>query len=150
MVIGANGQLGRCIKDAVSEENTVEYLFTTRDMLSITNKDALKAFFSKHTFQYCINTAAYTNVEQAEKEKEAAFAINAEGVKNLAETCAEYNTTLIHISTDYVFDGKKGTPYNEEDTVNPINVYGASKLKGEQHVQEICKKYFIINAFRQQ
>jgi len=83
-------------------------------------------------------------VEKAESEEDTAFATNAIGAKNLAEACAENSITLIHISTDYVFDGEKRTPYLENDPTNPINNYGASKLKGEAYIQEICSAYFII------
>src|SRR5690606_20755647 len=109
----------------------------------ITNKNSLRNFFNKNSFSHCINTAAYTNVEKAESESESAFGINAEAVKTIAEICKEYNVVLLHISTDYVFDGKKKSPYLETDITNPINVYGASKLKGEEYIQQICDKYFI-------
>lgn len=144
LVTGANGQLGRCIKDASAEFSDLEFVYISKEELDIENEDLLKDFFSKNAFDYCINTAAYTNVEKAESEPEKAFAINAEAVKNIAEVCNENEVVLLHISTDYVFDGKKKSPYLETDTTNPINVYGASKLKGEEYIQEICKKYFIF------
>lgn len=144
LVTGANGQLGRCIKDASRDFPEFSFLFASREELDLENSDYLAEVFAKNDFDYCINTAAYTNVEKAESEPEKAFAINAEAVKNLAILCKENNVTLIQISTDYVFDGKKTSPYTEEDKTNPINVYGASKLKGEQYVQEICNKYFIL------
>ncbi len=146
LVTGANGQLGRCIKDAVADFPDFEFVFVSKEELDIENVDLLKEFFIKNHFSHCINTAAYTNVEKAESEKEKAFAINAEAVKNLATTCKEKGVVLLHISTDYVFDGKKGSPYLETDTTNPINVYGASKLKGEQYIQEICDKFFIFRS----
>jgi len=144
LVTGAKGQLGKCIKDAAKNLPELEFLFAPRSKLDIENPAAIAKLFSKNNYNYCINTAAYTNVEKAEREPEKAFNINAEGVKNLASICNQNKTTLIQISTDYVFDGKKTTPYTEEDATNPINVYGASKLKGEQYVQEICENYFII------
>ncbi len=144
LVTGANGQLGRCIKDASVNFPKLNFLFVSREDLDIENKEAVSEIFSKNQFDYCINTAAYTNVEKAESEQEKAFQINAEAVKTVALICNQSNTTLIQISTDYVFDGKKTTPYTEEDTTSPINVYGASKLKGEQYIQEICNNYFII------
>lgn len=144
LVTGANGQLGRCIKDAAAKFPDLEFVFVSKEELDIKNADLLKDFFKKNSFTHCINTAAYTNVEKAESEKETAFAINAEAVKLLATVCKENNVTLLQISTDYVFDGKKKSPYLETDTTNPINVYGASKLKGEQYIQEICEKYFIL------
>lgn len=144
LVTGANGQLGRCIQDASKNQAGLQFVFATKEGLDITEVDSIKAYFSKQGFDYCINTAAYTNVDQAEKETEAAFQINAEGAKNLADICAENDTTLIHISTDYVFDGEKESPYVETDATNPINVYGASKLKGEQFIRGICKKYYVL------
>ncbi|MDP2686901.1 MAG: dTDP-4-dehydrorhamnose reductase [Aequorivita sp.] len=144
LVTGANGQLGRCIKDAAPDFPEFEFIFVSKEELDIENETSLKDFFSKNSFSHCINTAAYTNVEKAESEPESAFRINAEAVKSLAETCKENDVVLLHVSTDYVFDGKKGLPYLETDTTNPINVYGASKLKGEEYIQQTCDKYFIF------
>jgi len=143
LVTGANGQLGLTFKDAKHAANET-YVFVDKEALDITNKAALHAFFSKYNFKYCINCAAYTNVEQAETDSEIAFLINAEGAKYLAEVCSEFNTTLIHISTDYVFNGNKKSPYVETDSTEPINVYGASKLLGEQYVEEVLSNHFII------
>lgn len=144
LVTGANGQLGRCIKDAAANFPDLGFVFVSKEKLDIENADSLTDFFRKNNFSHCINTAAYTAVEKAESEKEKAFAINAEAVRNLASTCRENDIVLLHISTDYVFDGKKKSPYIETDFTNPINVYGASKLKGEQYIQEICDKFFIL------
>ncbi len=144
LVTGANGQLARCIKDASAKFPDLHFGFVSKEALDIENADLLRKFFKKNKFDYCINTAAYTNVEKAETEPERAFAINAEAVKNIAEICNQNEVILLHISTDYVFDGKKQSPYFETDSTNPINVYGASKLKGEEYIQEICKKYFIF------
>tara|TARA_R110002020_G_scaffold133702_15_gene298356 strand:+ start:273 stop:1136 length:864 start_codon:yes stop_codon:yes gene_type:complete len=144
LVTGANGQLGRCIKNAAASFPDLQFVFVSKEELDIENSDLLLDFFSKNSFTHCINTAAYTNVENAESEPKKAFAINAEAVKNLATVCKENNVALLHVSTDYVFDGKKKSPYLETDTTNPINVYGASKLKGEKNIKEICTKYFIF------
>lgn len=144
LVTGANGQLGRCIKDASGQYPQFEFTFTERDQLNIDEAHSVKQFFQKNNFDYCINTAAYTNVEKAESEKDAAFQTNAEGVKNLAKACSMHHTVLLHVSTDYVFDGTKDTPYLETDPTNPINVYGASKLEGERHIRELCEAYFIF------
>ena len=144
LVTGANGQLGKCIKDAAQQYPELDFYFVDRSLLNIDEVDSVKYFFKNHEFDYCINTAAYTNVEKAESEEAAAFLSNAEGVKHLAEACSKSDTILIHVSTDYVFDGKKGTPYLESDPVNPLSVYGASKLKGEEYIQKICDKYFIF------
>ena len=144
LVTGAKGQLGKCIKDAAANYPEFDFLFATRELLNIESEKSISNVFKNKRFDYCINAAAYTNVEKAESDEENAFLTNTEGVKQLAKHCNKNNTTLIQISTDYVFDGKKGIPYNEEDSTNPLNVYGASKLKGEQYVQEICQAYYIL------
>ncbi len=144
LVTGANGQLGKCIKDASLKFSDFEFIFKTKEELNIVNEESVKDYFNKNIFDYCINTAAYTNVEKAESDPDSAFLVNAEAVKNIALACKSQNIVLIHISTDYVFDGEKETPYTEEDKTNPINVYGASKLKGEQYIQEIVTDYFIF------
>ncbi|MBT8262777.1 MAG: dTDP-4-dehydrorhamnose reductase [Bacteroidia bacterium] len=144
LVTGANGQLAKCIKDAANNYSGMELHFVTRKELDISNAAAVSVWFENKSFDYCINTAAYTNVEKAESEKDAAFATNAEGVKNVANACKKYGITLIHISTDYVFDGNKTSPYSEEDKTNPINVYGASKLKGEENITASGCKHLIM------
>ena len=145
LVTGTNGQLAKTLqKRYKNNEDNIKFTFVTKKELDITDTQWVQKYFSNNTFDYCINCAAYTNVEQAEKTPEIAFKVNAEAVKNLAETCKKTNTILIHISTDYVFDGKKNAPYTELDTPNPINEYGKSKLLGEQYIQEILKQYFII------
>ncbi|MEM7085935.1 MAG: dTDP-4-dehydrorhamnose reductase [Bacteroidota bacterium] len=144
LVTGASGQLGRCLKDASLNYPAFNFHFADRSELDVAKRDSVKEFFANQSFDYCINTAAYTNVEKAESEEDAAFSTNAIGAKNLAEACADSNTLLVHISTDYVFDGEKRTPYLESDPTNPINSYGASKLKGEEYIQEVCDKHLII------
>ncbi len=144
LITGANGQLGKCIKDASINYPDFDFLFVGREELDITSEDSISQLFNHHYFDYCINAAAYTNVEKAENDQENAFLVNAEAVKNIAKYCKAANTKLIQVSTDYVFDGKKRSPYIEEDKTNPINVYGASKLKGEKYIQEICDAFFII------
>jgi dTDP-4-dehydrorhamnose reductase len=144
LVTGANGQLGRCIQDIAPKIEGLAFVFASKKVLDITDKRMVADYFSNKNFDYCINTAAYTNVEQAEKDEKTALKINVEGAKNLAEVCKIHNTTLIHISTDYVFDGTKKTPYTETDKTNPINTYGASKLKGEEAVAAHCPAHYII------
>jgi len=145
LVTGANGQLGSTIKELYSTNHAnIQFTFTTKAELDILNKKEIEKFFSKNNFDYCINCTAFTNVEQAEKTPETAFKINAEGVKYLAQICKVTNTVLIHISTDYVFDGSKNEPYSELDIPNPINEYGKSKLLGEQHIQNTLEEHFII------
>ena len=144
LITGAKGQLGKCIKDAAANYPEFDFLFASRELLNIESEKSISNIFENNRFDYCINSAAYTNVEKAESDQETVFLTNAEGVKQLARHCDKNNTTLIQISTDYIFDGKKGIPYSEEDSANPLNIYGASKLKGEQYVQEICQAYYIL------
>ncbi|PIA79008.1 dTDP-4-dehydrorhamnose reductase [Gaetbulibacter sp. 4G1] len=145
LVTGANGQLGKTINELFFiNESNLEFTFVTKKELDITQKLELKLFFENNEFDFCINCAAYTNVEQAEKTPKAAYKVNGEGVKHLAQVCKETNTILIHVSTDYVFDGEKIEPYTIEDEPNPINEYGKSKLLGEQYIQKILEKFFII------
>lgn len=144
LVTGAGGQLGQCIANAATKMPDAQFVFATRDTLDISDNESLTAFIEEHQFNYCINTAAYTQVDQAEKEPEQAYLINTEAVKNLAKACDQNNLVLIHISTDYVFDGSATTPYPETHPTNPIGVYGTSKLKGEEYVQSLSSKHFII------
>ena len=144
LITGANGQLGKCLQDVSVAYPNYEFHFKTSKELNITNKEQIDILFTQEKFDYCINCAAYTAVDKAETDQENAFLVNAEAAKYLAEACKVQNTVLIHISTDFVFDGSKTTPYTEDDLPNPINVYGASKLKGEQYLQNILEQYFII------
>jgi len=144
LVTGANGQLGMTFQKFEMEYPQLNFVFKDSDELDITDGKSIKNVFKDIKPDYCINCAAYTNVEKAEEEPERAILINAEAVLNLATICKEYQTTLIHISTDYVFDGKKTSPYTTEDVPNPINVYGASKLHGELNIKKVLDHYFII------
>ncbi len=144
LVTGTNGQLGKCFQKEASNYSGFHFLYTTPEELDITSEENLNVYFDTHKIDVCINCAAYTNVERAESEPEKAFAVNAEAVKILAEICKFHQVILFHFSTDYVFDGKKNEAYSEEDSPNPINVYGASKLKGEKYIQDILERYFIF------
>ena len=145
LIIGGNGQLGNCLNKLISEYALdYEFHFTDYDTLDITNQKQINEYFSEYEPHYCINVSAYTAVDLAEQEKEKAFAINAEGVKYLAEACAEKGIDLIHISTDYVFSGDTNIPYSEGDFTNPLSVYGASKLEGENLALENNPKTIII------
>ena len=144
LVTGGNGQLAQCLKDVVKNNDELDVNFQDLPELDITNKQQLVSYFSKNELDYCINCAAYTAVDLAEELSDLAYAINADGPKNLAEVCKKHQVKLLHISTDFVFDGKKQTPYLETDTPNPLGVYGASKLQGERYIQEIMEEYFII------
>lgn len=131
LVTGQNGQLGNELKVLSKEYPQYDYIFTDVAELDIADIEKVSAFFSTYKPAICINAAAYTAVDKAETDKESALKINAWAVGNLAENAARVNARFIHISTDYVFDGSAGKPYKEEDTVNPVNFYGESKLKGE-------------------
>lgn len=144
LITGANGQLGQCLQKIAPLYKDLKFTFKNSKDLDITDSLSIKKIFALGDFHFCINCAAYTNVEQAEKTPDIAYRVNAEGVKNLAKVCKSYNTTLIHISTDYVFDGEKDAPYTVKDVPNPINEYGKSKLLGEKHIQEIMDNYCII------
>ena len=144
LVTGANGQLGQCFQKHSKEYLRYKFLFCSSKELDITSMNSLEGFFNKNKIDYCINTAAYTNVENAEIEKEKAFAVNAEGTRNIAKVCKKYETILFHFSTDYVFNGQAIHPYKESDQVDPINIYGASKLKGEEEIISNLDKYFIF------
>jgi dTDP-4-dehydrorhamnose reductase len=144
LVTGADGQLGKCIKDASYSYRNLNFIFTSQADLDITNQKALDLYFESKSIEFCINAAAYTNVEKAESDEKKAFEVNAEAVEKLVKTCNRHNTTLLHVSTDYVFDGKKNDPYNEQDQTDPINVYGSSKLKGETYIVDQCERYFIL------
>ena len=144
LVTGANGQLGQSLQFIAGNYSQIDFVFCSSAELDITNLDNCKAVFSKYKPNYCINTAAYTAVDKAESEPEKAFAINATGAKNLAIVCKEQDAVLLHVSTDFVFDGNKKAPYTEEDVPNPTGVYGQTKLDGEKAIQETFENYFII------
>ncbi|GAA0714269.1 dTDP-4-dehydrorhamnose reductase [Aquimarina litoralis] len=144
LVTGSNGQLGKCIRLLGKNHPKIDFFFNTSQDLDITKKNVLEDYFLRNNIDYVINCAAYTNVEQSEKEPEKAMLVNGLAVKNIAEVCLKYDVILIHISTDYVFDGNTDIPYTEENVPKPINEYGKSKLYGEKYIQEIQEKYFII------
>lgn len=145
LITGANGQLGKTIEELYAKNDLdIDFVFLSKYEFDITNQFEVESLFQNNHFDYCINCAAYTNVEQAEKTPDIAFKINAEATKYIAESCVSSNTVLIHISTDYVFDGEKKTPYEVDDIPNPINEYGKSKLLGEEYIKKILGNYFII------
>lgn len=144
LVTGAGGQLGQALQAASKEYNGLECVFLNKDDLDITDAKAVEAVFTKHRVDVCINTAAYTQVDKAEEEKDKAFALNATAVQHLGEVCLTHNVWLVHLSTDYVFDGALDRPYTPADTPNPLNVYGASKLAGEQALQKLGDAYSIV------
>lgn len=145
LVIGGGGQLGQCLQEVVkSSAQTYNYVFLTEQDLDITNLEHTRQVFGQYQPAYCINCAAYTAVDQAEEDQALAYEINEHAVKRIAETCAQHKTTLIHISTDFVFDGFSGVPLTEESIPGPINVYGMSKLGGERALTATLDHYFIL------
>ena len=132
LVTGANGQLANEIKMISANHPTYHFLFTTKEDLPIENEETLERFFLKNRIDYCINCAAYTAVDKAESEKEKAFLINGVAVGELANICNIHKVKLIHISTDYVYDGSSNIPLKEESNTGPVNIYGSSKLQGEE------------------
>ena len=146
LVTGSNGQLGKSLKEVSVDFSQFEFIFLSRADMPIHHFELVRNTFKAHHPQYCINCAAYTNVDRAEQEKELAFQVNGEAVGVLAAICKEYNSKFIHISTDYVFDGNATSPYNESFQTHPINVYGASKLEGEQQAFQFNPDSIIIRS----
>lgn len=144
LVTGANGQLGQSLQYVAENYPDIDFVFCNSIDLDITNSENCETIFEKTKPNFCVNTAAYTAVDKAESEPQKAELINITGAKNLAEACKKHNTKLIHISTDFVFDGTNSIPYLETDITNPTSVYGQTKLDGEKVIQEIWKKHIII------
>jgi len=145
IVVGGKGQLGQCLEEKVNRANLdYQFIFLGSADLDITSTEQITAVFEKYQPAYCINCAAYTAVDKAEEDLENAFEINESAVKRLAENALKYNATLIHISTDFVFDGSSSIPLTETLPTSPVNVYGLSKLKGEREIESILEQYYII------
>ncbi len=145
LVTGADGQLGQELQSLSNKINSpYRFIYTDVAQLDITDKEQITHYINEYSIQYIINCAAYTAVDRAESEEDIAYKINYEGVKNLAEVAGKVGVKIIHISTDYVFDGTAITPYKESDHNNPISVYGKSKLKGEEALKEYAKEWIII------
>ncbi len=132
LVTGSNGQLGKELQFLAESYPEFHFVFSTREDLKLHHYDLVENFFLATKPQYCINCAAYTAVDKAESESDMAMFVNGESVGNLAAVCKKNQTKLIHISTDYVFNGESEIPYKEDDSTDPINIYGVSKLLGEQ------------------
>ena len=144
LIVGAHGMLGSDLMQSLG--TTQQVMGTDIGDFDITNqKETLRALL-KIRPQWIINVAGYTQVDRCEEESELAFKVNAEGVKNLALACKEIQAKLFHVSTDYVFDGKKQKPYVEEDYPAPISVYGHSKLQGESYLQDLLDDFIIIRS----
>ena len=144
LVTGTNSQLGNELQVIAPQFPYCQFLFVTKAELNITNFNSIIKYFRGHSIDYCINCAAYTAVDKAETENDQAFLINADAVAILAKICSKNNTQLIHISTDYVFDGTSDKPYNETDKTCPVSIYGLSKLQGEELAMQHCPSAIII------
>lgn len=154
-VTGEKGQLGsaliqllcekQCVLGKIDEiYDTSEIVCTNKSTLDITNLADIKNHFMKFKPHVVINTAAYTSVDHCESNMDLCFSVNSLGPRNLAIACEEIQAKLIHISTDYVFDGNTKRPYREFDIPNPINIYGKTKVLGEEYVKQFCSRYFIL------
>ena len=143
LVTGANSQLGKTLQE-YTHLSTFDFHFTDIRTLDINNKRAVNRVFKANQYDFCFNFAAYTNVNLAERQRQKCYDVNVNAVKNLSKTCLKYNTKLIHISTDFVFDGNKRTAYYETDEVFPINYYGQSKYLGEQVIKNTLRQHYII------
>jgi dTDP-4-dehydrorhamnose reductase len=144
LVTGANGQLGKELKDISNSFFRFDFIFLSRADLPIHHFELVRNYFNTLKPAYCINCAGYTAVDRAEEEKSMAFQVNGEAVGVLAAICKEHDTKLIHISTDYVFDGKATRPYTENFPPHPVNIYGASKLEGEKQALQQNPDLIII------
>lgn len=137
LVTGENGQLGKSLQKIASDYPDIYFTFVGRGQLDLSETASIETYFKSNTYDAIINCAAYTAVDKAESESQLADQINHLAVKQLAEIAKQQDAFLIHISTDYVFDGTNHKPYLEADRTNPINVYGVTKLRGEQAIQAV-------------
>ncbi|RJQ60616.1 MAG: dTDP-4-dehydrorhamnose reductase [Stygiobacter sp.] len=144
LVTGANGQLGSQLKEICGTDPN--YLFTDINELNILDRNQVSRLFNSQKIDFVINCAVYTAVDKAESEPELAEAVNATAVKNLVDGCKINDSKIIHISTDFVFNGMKSSPYTETDIENPLSIYGKSKLNGEMHLRNSYDKYIILRS----
>lgn len=143
LITGSNGQVGSKLVQ-LCQEKKINYLAFNKFELDITDKKSIFDSVSISKPTIVINAAAFTNVDEAETKELVAYSVNAKGPENLTKICNLLSIPLIHISTDYVFDGKKSSPYNENDITNPINAYGRTKLKGEELISQLANNYIIL------
>lgn len=142
LITGGAGQLARALVDAAPEDWLVES--PGEADLDITQPSSVRAAFDKFEPELLVNTAAYTAVDRAENEPDKAFVVNTEGARTLAEICVEAGTRMIHVSTDFVFDGRKSSPYEPHDSPRPLGVYGSSKREGERQVLEVLGDNAVV------
>lgn len=144
LVTGAKGQLGITLNVMAQELPRFEWVFCDKKELDICNSERVAAIFKRYNPDYCINTAAFTNVALAEKQSQQAKAVNETAVKTLVEQCNLHHCCLLHLSTDYVFNGQQTVPYVESDQTAPLNVYGKTKARGEQWIVSHAKHFYIV------
>ncbi len=144
VVTGSNGQLGRAIRQLAGAHPSFHFHFTDIDELDITDKQAVTAYMQAHSIGYVLNCAAYTDVNKAESDEATARRVNADAVCVLGEAAAATGAKVIHVSTDYVFDGTHCLPYRETDPTCPASAYGRTKLEGEQRLLSVCAQAVII------
>lgn len=144
LITGANGQVGHCLVQQLQGSGDIRLLAADRDTLDITDRAAVFQTASDFRPDVIINAAAHTAVDKAESEPDAAAAINCDGARHLAEAAEQCGALMLHISTDYVFDGQGSEPYRESDPTGPQSVYGRTKLAGEQAVQAACRRHIIL------
>ena len=145
-IIGSGGQLGTDLASVFSQDKHAELYLLDHSSVECADKRSVeKALFDINP-QVVINCAAFVRVDDCEKESEKAFSVNAKGAGHVAQACAGIGATVVYISTDYVFDGGKSSPYTEKDSPDPLNIYGKSKLEGERLVRDFCPKHFIVRS----
>lgn len=144
LITGANGQLGREMRRLLEGDNRFAPTYTDVDELNITDMDAVDQMVGSLQLDYIINCAAYTAVDRAEDDENTAAMINAQAVENLASAAARHGVRMIHVSTDYVFDGEGNRPYREDDAPHPVSAYGRTKLAGEQALQRLLPEQSVI------
>ena len=144
LITGANGQLGRELRALLDGDGRFDPTYTDVDELDITNREAVDHFIDMLRPDYIVNCAAYTAVDRAEDDEATALLINATAVENLALAAARTGVRMVHVSTDYVFDGNGNRPYREDDSPHPVSAYGRTKLEGEQVLTHLLPDQFVI------
>lgn len=144
LVIGSRGQVGTCLVSQLTQRADVELFTFDRQELDITNSNSVISCVESVQPNVIINAAAYTAVDKAEQDLQQCYAVNADAVESLAKAASKVGALMLHISTDYVFDGKSDKPYTELDAENPQSVYGKSKLEGEKNVVAFCSRYAVL------
>lgn len=144
LITGANGQMGQTLRQIAPDYPDFSFVFTDLEELNVTDAQSIAKAFGHYRPTWCINAAAYTAVDKAETDRAAARAVNATAVQLLAESCRTFGTAMLHISTDFVFEGNKPLPLTEEDPTAPLNYYGRSKLQGELALQASGIPHIII------